>query len=179
MVRRRISGDILMNDNDRKVMFSHKSDEYRTPKKLYDLLNSEFHFDIDAACTIDNCLCNFGLAVEIQDSLQMDWCNLFDFKKMPTIFLNPPYSKIKAFLMKSYIESCKGCTVVCLIPVRSDTGYWHDFVMRAAEIRFIKGRVKYELPDVDYVKNSAPFPSCIVVLRNHYGTVEVSSMVIK
>ena len=75
-------------------------------------------------------------------------------------FVNPPYSKIKEWTRRAFEMSHKGRLVVLLIPSRTDTAWWHDFVMKAAEIRFIRGRLKF-----GDSKNSAPFPSCIVVFR--------------
>ncbi|MEH7246485.1 DNA N-6-adenine-methyltransferase [Neobacillus niacini] len=73
---------------------------------------------------------------------------------------------------KAFEESSKGATVVCLIPARTDTKYWHDYVMKADEIRFVKGRLKF-----GGSKNSAPFPSAVVVFRKHDGDVpKISAM---
>jgi len=160
-----------MNANDRKVMFSHKTDEYQTPQKLFDLLDAEFHFNVDAAANSENTKC----PVFMDNALDAPIWNT----TKETFFVNPPYSKIGLFIKKAYEESLKGATVVCLIPVRSDTDYWHTFVMRAEEIRFIRHRLKFDLPKElqgeDYKLNSAHFPSCIVVFRNHYGSTNISS----
>ena len=75
-------------------------------------------------------------------------------------FVNPPYSDIKNWCRKAYYEWKKGKTVVMLIPSRTDTGYWHDYIMKASEIRFIRGRLKF-----GDSKNSAPFPSAIIIFR--------------
>jgi site-specific DNA-methyltransferase (adenine-specific) len=160
-----------MNANDRNVMFSHKNDEYQTPQKLFDLLDAEFHFNVDAAANSENTKCPVFMDNALDAPI---WTTTKE-----TFFLNPPYSKIGLFIKKSYEESLKGATVVCLIPVRSDTDYWHTFVMRAEEIRFILHRLKFDLPKElqgeDYKLNSAPFPSCIVVFRNHCGSTKISS----
>mgnify|MGYP003139136647 CR=1 FL=1 len=79
---------------------------------------------------------------------------------------NPPYSKIGEFVKKAYEESLKGCTVVMLIPSRTDTKYWHDYCIYG-QIRYIKGRLKF-----GNAKNSAPFPSCIVVFGRRYGLLD-------
>jgi site-specific DNA-methyltransferase (adenine-specific) len=143
-----------MDENDRKVMFSHATDEYQTPKELFDLLDKEFHFNVDAAANLTNTKC----PVFMDNALECDcWT-----KTNEVFFLNPPHSKLKQFLFKAYIESLKGATVVCLIPARTDTQYFHNFCMRAKEIRFIKGRLKFELPGKVQI-NTAPFPSIIVV----------------
>jgi site-specific DNA-methyltransferase (adenine-specific) len=131
--------------------FSSESDEWGTPQKLFDRLNDEFHFNLDAAASSTNGKCPVNLT---DNSLFLQW---HEYK---TIWLNPPYSRISDFIGKAYSESLKGAIVVCLIPSRIDTRYWHDYVMRASEIRFIQGRLKF-----NDLKGSAPFPSCIVVFR--------------
>lgn len=77
------------------------------------------------------------------------------------MFCNPPYSKIAEWVRKCYEESLKaGTLVVMLIPARTDTKYFHDYILHRSEIRFIKGRIKFGSE-----KNSAPFPSMIVIFR--------------
>jgi site-specific DNA-methyltransferase (adenine-specific) len=144
-----------------EVVFSRQSDEWETPQALFDLLDKEFHFTLDAAATKDNSKCGPRYADKIGGSLTINWAQ---HSQGGAIWLNPPYSKIKDFIKKAYEESLKGSTVVCLIPSRTDTRYWHDYVMKAAEIRFIKGRLKF-----GGATNGAPFPSCIVVFDNCYS----------
>ena len=144
-----------MNGKD-TVLFSRKSDEWTTPQWLFDLLDREFHFQVDAAATKENA----KLAVYFEDldsvpTLEFGWYMKGAWERF---WLNPPYSKIAPFMKKAYEESLKGAIVVCLIPCRTDTRYWHDYVMMAHEIRLIKGRLKF-----GDGKNSAPFPSCIVI----------------
>lgn len=121
------------------VHFSRLTDEWRTPKSLYEKLDKEFKFDFDP--------CPLGGNV---DGLSLDWGKVN--------FVNPPYSQLKAWCKKSYEESLLGKTVVMLIPSRTDTAAWHDYCMKAKEIRFIRGRLKF-----GDSKNSAPFPSAIVI----------------
>lgn len=83
-------------------------------------------------------------------------------KSTTSCFVNPPYKQIKEWIKKGFEESLKGKTVVFLIPSRTDTAYWHDYVMKASEIRFIRGRLKFE----GYGGGSAPFPSAIVIFKN-------------
>lgn len=106
-------------------------------------LDAEFNF------TFDPCPLGGGSS----NGLKINW--------EPSTFVNPPYSEIKDWCKKAYEEWQKGNTVVMLIPSRTDTRYWHDYVMKATEIRFIKGRLKF-----GGSKNSAPFPSAIVVFKN-------------
>lgn len=140
-----------MNGKD-SVLFSKKSDEWETPQWLFDVLNKEFGFDFDAAATEENTKLRFYL----KDALNTEWYDP-EYHRV-RFFLNPPHSKIKQFVKKAYEESLKGAVVVCLIPCRTDTYYWHDYVMKAHEIRFIMGRLKF-----GDSQNAAPFPSCIVI----------------
>lgn len=148
------------------LMFSKQSDEWETPQDLFDVLDKEFKFQVDAACSNKNKKCDWYF----KDSLNHDWIgygidngNLFlEGPLVGPFWLNPPYSKIAAFMKKAYEESLKGATVVCLIPSRTDTKPWHDYIMKAHEIRFIKGRLRFVGPNC---KGPAPFPSCIVVFR--------------
>jgi site-specific DNA-methyltransferase (adenine-specific) len=144
-----------MNGKD-TVLFSKASDEWTTPQWLFDLLDKEFQFDFDAAANDYNTKCG---DCWLQNALEDSWMQWKGVK----FFLNPPYSKIGAFMKKAYEESQKGAVVVCLIPSRTDTKYWHDYVMKAQEIRFVKGRLKF-----GDQKNSAPFPSVIVIFDPHY-----------
>lgn len=131
--------------------FSRESDEWGTPAALFKQLNREFNFNLDAAASPTNGKCPVNLT---ENSLFLTW------HEYQTVWLNPPYSRISDFIKKAYSESLKGAIVVCLIPSRTDTKYWHDYVMKASEIRFIKGRLKF-----NDQKGSAPFPSAIVIFR--------------
>lgn len=141
-----------MSEHSRKVLFSSESDNWATPKELYDDLNNEFDFDFDP--------CPFNSTF---DGLNTEW------KK--SNFINPPYSNIVGFLEKGHDEIKNGNakTLVYLIPVRTDTKWFHNYVYPYfkreckpyADIRFIKGRVRFE--NGTGVKNSAPFPSMLVV----------------
>ena len=124
-----------------KVMFSSATDHWSTPKEVYDALNSEFKFDFDP-CPLHSGLEGIGAA----------WGH--------SNFVNPPYSDIKIWVEECHRHWKLGDTVVMLIPSRTDTRWWHDYVMKATEIRFIKGRLKF-----GGAKNSAPFPSCIVIFK--------------
>ncbi len=137
------------------TLFSKASDEWATPDFLFEMLNQEFHFDCDAAAQRSNCKCIHHFS----DALSHPWYrNPEAGVKLKMFFLNPPHSLIKQFMKKAYEESLKGAVVVCLIPCRTDTKYWHEYAMKAHEIRLILGRLKF-----GDSKNSAPFPSCVVV----------------
>ena len=122
----------------RRSLFSSVSDEWQTPSTLYAHLDTEFHFTDDPA------------PVGGLDGLTRHWGE--------RTFVNPPYSQISAWVKKSYDESQRGCLVVMLIPSRTDTQWWHQYVMQAQEIRFIKGRLRFS-----GAKWNAPFPSAVIV----------------
>ena len=147
-----------------KVLFSKNSDEWSTPDDLYERLNEEFNFDYDICATKENTKVKKFIAKE-QDCLKYDWSTLLKSENnfAPFIWCNPPYSKIGEFVKKAYEESLKGCTVVMLIPSRTDTKYWHDYCVNG-QIRYVRGRLKF-----GNSKNSAPFPSCIVVFSRRYN----------
>ena len=136
------------------VHFSSKSNEWTTPQHLFDELNQEFNFTLDPCATEENAKCSKHFTIE-DDGLSKDWSN-------DVVFMNPPYGReIKKWIKKAYEESLNGATVVCLIPARTDTTYWHDFIFdKADDIKFLKGRLKF-----GNSKNSAPFPSAIVVYK--------------
>lgn len=158
------------------VMFSKASDEWATPIKTFLALDREFNFTLDAAAMRENALCPAYLGpdhdnVSCRDALQCDWSRQMGSRiATHAVWLNPPYSKCSAFIAKSSHEAQKGCTVVCLVPSRTDTAWWHNYIWNAAanrtyrgvEIRFIRGRLKF-----GSCENSAPFPSVVIVLRPH------------
>ena len=151
------------------VLFGRATDEWLTPQATFDPLNAEFGFDIDAAATADNSWVEgeyFGpdhRRPGLRDALVVAW-HLFS----RTVWLNPPYSQCRAFIAKAAEEARNGCTVVCLVPARTDTRWWHEHVWDCGrdalrpgvEVRFIKGRLKF-----GGAKNGAPFPSVVVIFR--------------
>ncbi len=140
-----------------KIVFSRQSDEWSTPQDLYDRLHEEFGFTLDCAANENNSKCEHWL----DDALGVSWGQVN--------WLNPPYSLCRAFVEKAFLESFGGHKItVLLLPSRTDTRWWHDFVWDrdnprpypGVEVRFIKGRVKF-----GGAANGAPFPSVIVVMR--------------
>lgn len=132
-------------------LFSSASDEWETPQELFDQLNEEFHFDLDPCATPQNAKCA-QFFTKKENGLKQDWFG--------TVFMNPPYGReIKQWVQKAYEEAGKRCTVVCLLPARTDTSWFHDYCLKG-EIRFLRGRLKF-----GNAKNSAPFPSMIVIFR--------------
>lgn len=145
-------------------LFTSTTDEWPTPDSLFASLNQEFAFTLDPCASVDNAKCERFFDKGI-DGLSQEWTG--------SVFMNPPYGRaIKDWVRKAYEASRKGATVVCLIPARTDTAYWHDYVMRASEVRFIKRRLNFacERQDArkesgDSVAHNAPFPSAIVIFR--------------
>ncbi len=135
------------------VLFSSASDVWATPQDLFDELNKEFGFNLDPCALPDNAKCEKYFTPEI-NGLSQCWGGY-------VVFCNPPYGRqIYDWVKKCYEESRNpGTTVVMLIPARTDTRYFHEFIYhKAKEIRFIKGRLKF-----GNAKNAAPFPSMIVI----------------
>ncbi len=168
-----------MTNNNLEVHFSSKSQNWRTPRFLFDKLNSEFHFEIDAAADDKNHLCPVYFSQE-NSCFNKNW---IDYGK--SAFMNPEYGrKIGKFIQKAYEESLKGCHVVCLIPSRTDTRYFVKYCMKAKEIRFIAGRLKFvnsSLPsyreDGDFKLSPAPFPSAVVIFDGKvYESPKISSI---
>lgn len=134
------------------VLFSHKSDEWETPQKIFDELNEEFHFNLDPCATDDNHKCDVYYTKK-DDGLVQNWGGA-------SVFCNPPYSDISRWVEKCFYEGCKdNTTVVMLIPSRTDTKYFHNYIYMRSEVRFIKGRVRFS------GKDNAPFPSMVVIFR--------------
>ena len=136
------------------VHYSSKTNEWSTPQDFFNELDKEFNFTLDPCSTRENAKCTKYFTVE-DDGLKQDWSN-------DVVFMNPPYGReIKYWVQKAYEESLKGATVVCLIPSRTDTKYWHDYIFgKADDIRFLKGRLKF-----GGSKNPAPFPSAVIVYK--------------
>ncbi len=148
-----------MDKNTVKVMFSSESNEWATPQEFFDKLNWRFGpFDLDPCATPQNTKC-LNFYTEAEDGLSKDWGG-------HTVFVNPPYGRgIAEWVKKGFDESRKtGTKVVMLIPSRTDTKYWQDYVMKAQEVYFVRGRLKF-----GESTNSAPFPSAVIVFDNAYA----------
>ena len=133
------------------VHFMSETDMWSTPQKVFDELNAEFHFETDVCATPGNAKCAKYYTPEI-DGLRQQWTGV--------CWMNPPYGRqIGRWMAKALESSQQGTTVVCLVPSRTDTAWWHDYATKG-EVRFIRGRLKF-----GGCENSAPFPSAIVVFR--------------
>jgi phage N-6-adenine-methyltransferase len=116
---------------------------------LFDSLNSWYKFDVDVCAVPENAKCARYFTPS-QNGLKQKW--------LGTCWMNPPYGReIGAWMRKAYESSLTGATVVCLVPARTDTAWWHDYAVKG-HVRFLRGRLKF-----GGHKNSAPFPSAIVV----------------
>ncbi len=133
---------------------------WATPQELFDRLDAEFHFDLDPCSTDENHKCPMWYT-EDDDGLAQVWEG--------NVFVNPPYGKtIGKWMEKAYVESQTNAELVaCLVFMRTDTRWWHDWIMKAAEIRPIRGRLKFLDQNIDTRKTSgSPMPSVIVIFRN-------------
>jgi len=128
---------------------------WETPNDFFDQLNIQYKFTTDVCAIKENAKCKHFYSPDT-DGLQQAWKG--------TCWMNPPYGRnlTNKWVEKAYIESRKGCTVVALLPVRTDTRWFHQFIHRkkGVSIEFIKGRLKF-----GGSKNAAPFPSMIVVFK--------------
>lgn len=173
-----------------EALYSSKTDEHPTPQWFFDVLNREFGFTLDPCATHENAKCSLYFTRE-DDGLMQDW-------RGHTVFMNPPYGSpeqpckpnctkkkcaergwhtdvyipgIIDWMRKAYESSREGATVVCLVPARTDTEWWHDYVghydwetrtyvKHADEVRNVTGRLRF-----GGAKNTAPFPSAVVIYR--------------
>lgn len=137
-----------------KTLFSSASHEWETPQWLFDQLDAEFCFTIDVCAAPSNAKCRRYFSPE-HDGLLQSWAG-------ETCWCNPPYGReVWKWVKKAHLESSfHGATVVMLLPARTDTSWFHDYIHGLAEVRFLRGRLRF-----GGAKNSAPFPSMIAVFR--------------
>lgn len=140
-----------------KQLFTSKTCEHPTPKDFYAKLNDEFNFTLDPCATDLNHKCNKYYTMK-DDGLKQNWDN-------ERIFCNPPYGREIGKWMKKLSET-DAPVRVALVPARTDTKWFHEHVLGKAEIRFVKGRLKF-----GDAKNSAPFPSIVIVYNNNASHV--------
>lgn len=139
--------------NYKQTLGGAGKDEWETPLDTFQDLDREFHFDLDACASHENYKCDMYYTKE-DDGLSKDWAG-------HTVFCNPPYSNIKPWIRKCYQEGHKPNTiVVALVPSRTDTQWWWNYVQHRAEVRFICGRLYF-----GGSKINAPFPSAVVIYR--------------
>lgn len=115
-----------------ETLFSSKTDLWATPQDFFDKLNDEFHFDLDVCAIPENAKCQRYYTPE-QDGLVQEWNGV--------CWCNPPYGRsIGKWVKKAYENKS---TVVCLLPARTDTKWFHDYILGKAEIRFVRGRLRF------------------------------------
>ena len=155
-----------MTDAQLKTQFSSQRDNWETPQDFFDRYDRVYHFNLDAASSDENAKCEKHFTIK-DDGLKQNWAG-------HTVWLNPPYGRqIGKWVQKAYEESLKpDTTVVCLLPARTDTKWFHDYCTKG-EITFVRGRLKFinrNLPsyreDGKFQKSPAPFPSMVVVFDN-------------
>ena len=136
------------------VHFMSEKMDWGTPQELFDRLNQEFHFTLDVCALPENAKCKRFFSPK-ENGLQQKWTSV--------CWMNPPYGReIEKWMEKALQESERGATVVCLVPARTDTEWWHKYALHG-EIRFIRGRVKFQGANA-----TAPFPSAIVIFRDQW-----------
>ena len=134
------------------VHFSSNRQDWATPAYVFNPLNEEFNFRVDVCASFENRKVTTYFTEKV-DGLKVNW-----HEYEGPFWMNPPYGQeIGKWMNKAYEEALKGCLVVCLVPARTDTAWWHDYAMKG-EIRYVRGRIKFE-----GARHSAPFPSAIVV----------------
>lgn len=149
-----------MTDKQHGGMFSSTTDEWATPQGFFDELDEEFHFTLDPAASEENHKCETFFTKE-QNGLDRSWGGY-------TAFCNPPYGReIEKWVQKAWAEHEKhGDTIVMLLPARTDTQWFHKYIYGKAEIRFVRGRLKF-----GGAAWNAPFPSMVVIFRRKCGFI--------
>ena len=151
----------MLNDS----LYSSEKMDWATPQDLFDKLDEEFSFTLDVCAIASNAKCSDFYSPEDNGLLQ-SWSGV--------AWMNPPYGRgIDQWVKKAFESSRENCKCVCLVPVRSDTRWWHDYVMKAAEIRLLTRRLSFE-----GANNKAPFPAAIVVFDPSSTTPSLSAMVV-
>lgn len=149
MVEKSVKGYAKM---DTRVMFSSNTDLWETPHEFFEELNEEFNFTLDVCALPENTKCANYYTPE-ENGLSNPWTGV--------CWCNPPYGReIGKWVKRAYDQTLQGTTTVMLLPARTDTRWFHNYILGKAEIRFVKGRLKF-----GNSKNSAPFPSMVVIFR--------------
>lgn len=133
------------------IHYSSERPDWETPQDFFDKLDEEFDFEVDVCATLKNTKCDLYFD-ELKNGLKQPWRGV--------CWMNPPYGReIGAWMRKAYESSLMGATIVCLVPARTDTRWWHDFAIKG-EIRFIKGRLRFV-----GAKKQAPFPNAVIIFK--------------
>ena len=134
-----------------QTKFATGRQDWETPASIFDPLNDEFGFTVDVCATANNSKCGAFYYSEADDALSLRWTGV--------CWMNPPFGQQGKWVKKAYEESQAGATVVCLLPARTNTNWWHDYVMKG-EVRFIRGRPKFV-----GAEHGLPQPLAIVVFK--------------
>jgi phage N-6-adenine-methyltransferase len=136
--------------------FSSATDQWATPRAFFEAWDAVYRFDLDVCADAENAKCRRYFSVH-DDGLSQNWTP-------HRCWMNPPYGReIGKWMRKAYEESRKGALVVCLVPARTDTAWWHDYAAKGA-VTFVRGRLKF-----GNARSGAPFPSAVVVFLPHAG----------
>jgi len=139
------------------------STEWSTPRSLFDRVDEEFCFELDAAATARNALCLDYLSICGDSALDTEWLRSGMDRK--TVWVNPPWGRgIGKWVERAFTQSQRhSLTVVCLLPANTDTRWWRDWVWRASEVRLVTGRLRFVCDD----GRTGPCPTgaCLVVFR--------------
>lgn len=143
-------------------LFSSKTDCWATPQEFFDRLKAEFDFQLDVCALPENAKCERYFSPDM-DGLVQNWNG--------TCWMNPPYGRtVSRWVQKAYESSLEGATVVCLLPARTDTRWWHNYCMKG-EVRLVKGRLKF-----GGANWCAPFPSAVVIFGRQARTNTLIAM---
>jgi len=146
--------------NSWDVIHSSKDHSWRTPRNVFDALDEEFHFALDAAASDENALCDLFFTEETNALGPKPWT---DCLSRGSVWMNPPYGRgVGSWLERAYNESRNGLTVVCLVFACTDTRWWADWVWKAEEVRLVTGRIKF-LDREGKPRAAAPKGSAIVI----------------
>ena len=144
-----------------KVLFGAANDNWATPREVFEPLNAEFCFTLDPCCRPHTAKCAKFYTPD-EDGLSQDW-------SQDVVFMNPPYGRlIGKWMKKAFEEAQAGAIIVCLVPARTDTRWWHQYCMKSSEIRFFNRRIGFLAANDNAVlgsKANATFPSAVVVFR--------------
>lgn len=157
-----------MTDQTQQTMFSSNRDDWETPQDFFDKLNEQYRFTLDPCSSDTNAKCPKHYT-EQDNGLEQDWGG-------ETVFCNPPYSRKGGqdlWVKKCYEESLKpNTTVVALLPARTDTKRFHQYILGKAEIIWIEGRLVFEIDGKPILDKKgrpqpAPFPSMVCIWGNN------------
>lgn len=136
---------------NKKALFTSKSIDWATPQDFFDRLDKQFKFNLDPCASRENAKCKLYYS---SGGLEKSWDSF-------RVFCNPPYGKDIGKWVKKASEA-RGGVVVMLLPARTDTKYFQDYIYKRADVHFLKGRLKFGKS-----KDSAPFPSMVVIFNSY------------